>query len=183
MKKLLPYIIIAFMLPACKTTLFDALPGETQKQFPDTLQGSFYLKVPTSFFKRTTIKDTLFFDVTANSYSTRDSAETKTTQLNSSNKLQLVGGKHYVLATENSEYKNYWELAFIEPTKRGFKVMYIVDDEKSTVLPTYFTRKFIAVNNASDSIFAHKTNDSLLIQYYEKVLRKKETLELIRIKK
>lgn len=183
MKKLLPFIFILFVMPACKTALFDAVPGETQKQIPDTLQGSYYLRVPTSFFKRTTTKDTLFFDVTANSYSTRDSAETKTTQLNKSNKLQLVDGKHYVLATENSEYKNYWELAFIEPTKRGFKVMYIVDDEKSTVLPTYFMQHFIAKNNAGDSIFAYKTNDSLLIQYYEKVLRKKEALELIRIKK
>jgi hypothetical protein len=183
MKKLLPFILILFVLPACKTTLFDTLPGETQKQFPVAFQGSYYLKVPTGFFKRTTDKDTLFFDVTPMAYSMRDSADAHTTALNEGNKLQLVGNKHYVMATQNSEYKNYWELAFIEPTKRGLKVMYIVDDEKSTVLPTYFNKHFVGVNNAGDSIFAYKNNDSLLISYYEKVLRKKDALELVRIKK
>lgn len=183
MKKLLLCLFVPALLTACKTTLFDALPGETQQQFPDTLVGSYYVKIPSSFFKRPNLKDTLFLDVTKASYATRDSLRTETIKLNDSNKLQLVAGKHYVLATENSEYKNYWELAFIEPTKRGVKVMYIIDDEKSTVLPNYFKRNFIAVNNAGDSVFAYKTNDSLLVSYYEKVLRKKEALELIRIKK
>jgi hypothetical protein len=181
MKKVLVYFVTLIVFSSCKTTLFDALPGETQKQFPANLQGSYYLKVPTSFFKRSTDKDTLFFDVLPGGYSTRDSAESHITMLNNTNKLQLVGNKHLVLANQNSEYKKYWELVFIEPTKQGIKLMYVVDDEKSTVLPGYFARNFVAVNNAGDSIFAYKTNDSLLVQYYEKVLRKKDALELIRI--
>jgi hypothetical protein len=171
------------VVSSCETTLFDTLPGETQKQFPTELQGSYYLKVPTSFFKRTTSKDTIFFDIAPLSYKTRDTAEANETWLSDSNRLQLVGTKYYVMAFQNSEFKTYWELSFIESTKKGFKLSYVIDDDKSSVLPNYFERKFVAVNNAGDSIFAYKTNDTQLINYYEKVLRKQDALELIRLKK
>jgi hypothetical protein len=182
MKKGLPYIVLLIVLSSCKTTLFDALPGETQSSFPTALQGSYFLSVPTGFFKRATIKDTVFFDVSPVSYTTRDSAQQNETFLSDSNRLQWVGSKYYVMAIQNSEFPNYWELNFIEPTKKGIKLFYVIDDEKSSVLPNYFDRIFVALNNAGDSIFAYKTNDAQLINYYEKVLRKKEALELIRIK-
>jgi predicted RNA-binding protein with PUA-like domain len=87
------------------------------------------------------------------------------------------------MAIEDSEFKNYWSLSFIEPTKKGLNLMTVIDDEKSTILPNYFQRSFISVNNAGDSVFAYKTNDAQLINYYEKALRKGNVLELIRTKK
>ena len=183
MKKLLVYVSIVVALSSCKTALFDALPGQEQKMFPAQLQGSYYVKVPSGLFRKATTKDTVFFEIMSASITTRDSANMQETKLDEHNKLQLVMKKYHVLATHSSEYQNYWEFSFIEETKRGLKIRSVLDEDKSTVLPKYFMRAFITVNNAGDSVFAYKTNDEQLVKYYEKVMRKKEALELVRIKK
>lgn len=183
MKKLLVYVGVVLALSSCKTALFDSLPGQEQKTFPTQLQGSYYLKVPSGFFKRTTIKDTLFFEITENGFTTRDSSEITETKLDQTHHLRLVNQKHNVLAVQDEDYKAYWNLTFVEQTKRGAKFYSVLEDEKNTVLPKYFKRTFVAVNNAGDSVFAYKTSDIQLGNYFEKVLRKKEALELVRIKK
>jgi hypothetical protein len=183
MKKLLVYVSIVLALASCKSTLFEGLPGETQAQFPEQLQGTYYVKVPSSFFKRVTVKDTLLFEIAAKSYTIRDSSEVNETKLDKAHRLQLINQKQYVIALQDEDYKKYWNLSFIEPTKRGVNIYFIFEDEKNDVLPKYFQRSFVALNNAGDSVFAYKSNDSLLVNFYEKALRKKDALELVRIKK
>ncbi len=183
MKKLLVYVSIVLALSSCKTALFDSLPGQEQKTFPAQLQGSYYVKVPSGFFNRTAMKDTLFFEINEKGIVTRDSSNVNETKLDNMHHLRLVNQKYNVLAVQDEEYKSFWNFTFVEQTKRGAKFYSVIEDDKSSVLPKYFKRSFVAVNNAGDSVFAYKTNDVQLGNYFEKVLRKKEALELVRIKK
>lgn len=182
MKNLAVFAILIIMLGSCKTALFDAQPGIAQSQFPTTLQGSYYIKVPSSFFRRVTITDTVYLNIAENSFETRDSNTTKTTTLDDQTGLRLVNGKHYILTSRDNEYPQYWNYTLIEATRRGAR-FYAFIEEKNTVLPKYFKRTFVAITNAGDSVFAYQHNDTKLVTYIEKVLRKKEALELVRIQK
>jgi hypothetical protein len=180
MKNLAVFAVLMVVLGSCKTALFDAQPGTAQTQFPTTLQGSYYIKVPSSFFRRVTITDTVYLNIAETSFETRDSNTTKTTKLDEQTGLRLVNGKYYILTSHDSEYPQYWNYTLIEGTKRGAR-FYAFIEEKNTVLPKYFKRKFVAITNAGDSVFAYQHTDVKLVNYIEKVLRKKEALELVRI--
>jgi hypothetical protein len=175
-------IIAACTLTSCRVTLFDALPGTTQKEFPEQLRGTYSLTMPKQLFKKRSETDTLYATIQANAFYLRDSSKTEETKLDSEHHLQLLNNKHYVMAMKNNDYHKYWELTFIEPSSKGVK-LYTVFDNDSTELQKYFSRKFVEISNAGDSVFVYRTNDSSLVTYFEKSLRRKEALELVRIKK
>lgn len=179
MKKLLIIIGFAVIFSSCKTALFESLPGETQQQFPQQLQGSYYTKwsYGDGFLRRKT--DSLFFDITATRYSARDSAEYFSAELDETHRLRFVNKKYYVIATQNEEFKNYWNFVFIEPTKRGLKIAGMMEN---TEIAKYMKRSFIKLNNAGDSVFVYKPTDAQLTTYYEKLMRKNSALEVFRIK-
>jgi ABC-type antimicrobial peptide transport system permease subunit len=182
MKKAIGFLCIIMVLGSCKTALFDAQPGKAQNTFPAELQGSYYIKVPSGFFRRVKITDTVYFDVTATSFTSRDSNTTEKTVLDENTGLRLVNNKYHVLTTHDEDYKQYWNYTLVEPTKKGAK-FYVMIEERNTKLPKYFKRTFISVNNAGDSVFAYKNNDAQLVKYIEKVVRKGDALELVRIQK
>ncbi|MCU0441933.1 MAG: hypothetical protein MUE96_06015 [Bacteroidia bacterium] len=182
MQNLARIVFGILLISSCKTALFDAEPGVAQQTFPAALQGSYYIKVPSSFFKRVTITDTVYLFIAPSYFETRDSNATKVTQLDEQTGLRLVNGKHYVLTSHDSEYPQYWNYTLIEPTKKGAR-FYAFIEEKNTPLPSYFKRSFVAVTNAGDSVFAYQPNDKQLGAYIEKVLRKKDALELVRIQR
>jgi hypothetical protein len=183
MKKILVYVLIGIAISSCKKALFDSLPGQEQKTFSKQLQGSYFVKTPSSFFKRSTLKDTLFFDITETEFISRDSGNMNKTKLDETHCLRMVNQKYTVIALQDDDFLKYWSLSFIEPTKKGLNIYYVLEDEKNPILPKYFSRSFVAVNNSGDSVFAYKTNDIQLGNYFEKVLRKKDALVLMRIQK
>lgn len=182
MQNLARIVIGILLISSCKTALFDAQPGVPQQTFPVELQGSYYIKVPSSFFKRVTITDTVYLFIAPSSIETKDSNTSKVTQLDEQTSLRLVNEKYFVLTSRDSEYPQYWNYTLIEPTKKGAR-FYAFIEEKNSPLPSYFKRSFVAMTNAGDSVFAYQPNDKQLGAYIEKVLRKKEALELVRIQK
>ncbi len=182
MKKSLCVLLLITTLASCKMAMFNQLVDAEQTVFPDTLQGNYYLKVPTGWFKKTD-KDTLFIDIRTNEYALRDSGETVVTQLNENHKLVLLQKRYYVWANHHDEYQSYWNYTFVEPTKKGLKLYTILEDDKTKTLPKYFGRQFVQLNNSGDSVFVYKATESQLVAYFEKVLKKKDALELVRIKK
>lgn len=182
MKKLAGLICISLLFASCSVALFDKAPGIDIKEFPATLQGEYYLKVPTGLFKKKTDKDTLFLTIAASSYTIKDSLEVERKALDKDNKITLVKGTYYVLAQRDEEYPTYWKYSFLVPTKKGAKVYPVIAGNGTPVLNSYFKREQIAVKD-KDTTFVYKTNDDQLVKYYEKVLKKDEALEVIRIKK
>lgn len=179
MKKLLVIIGFVVVFASCKTALFDKLPGEALQEFPQTVQGSYYAKWSTGagFLRRKT--DSLFFDITANRYSARDSAEYFSAELDEKHRLRWLNKKYYVIATQNEEYLNYWNFVLIEPTKRGLKIVGLMDNAELT---KHMKRSFVAMNNGGDSVFVYKPTDAQLTTYYEKLMRKNAALEVFRLK-
>ena len=182
MKKSIVIAILITTLASCKMAMFNQLAGAEQTVFPDTLQGNYYLKVPTGWFKKADT-DTLYMEFKATSYTLRDSGESTVTTLDADHKLVMIKKRYYALANHHDEYKSYWTYMFIEPSKKGLKCYAVIDDDKVKTLPKYFKMQFVQVNNAGDSVFVYDTNETQLATYFEKVLRKKDALELVRIKK
>lgn len=183
MKKGLFALVLITTLASCRMAMFNQLAGVEQTAFPDTLTGSYYLRVPTGWFKKATT-DTLFLDVRKTEYAMRDSAQSMlTTPLNEDHKLVLLSNRYYVLANHHDEYATYWTYIFMEPTKKGVKCYGVFEDDKTKTLPKYFGRQFVQLNNAGDSVFVYKASETQLVTYFEKVLKKKDALELVRIKK
>ncbi|MES2560127.1 MAG: hypothetical protein V4590_10325 [Bacteroidota bacterium] len=180
MKKQFAIIGLLVLLASCKTAMFESLPGEAQQQFPAQIQGTYYAKWSTGagFLKRKT--DSLFFEITPNSYTVRDSGEFITSELDETHRLRLLNKKYYVVATQSDEYKKYWNFVFIEQTKKGLKIMGMMENPE---LPKNLKRSFVALNNAGDSIFVYKPTDVQLTAYYEKLVRKNAALEVFRLKK
>lgn len=176
------YACLILLLASCKTALFDGQPGQPQSEFPEAMQGAYFIKIPSSFFKRSVATDTVYFDIVEKEVISRDSNKTERTQLDENTSLRLVKEKYYLITQHDAEYKSYWNYTLIEPTKKGIRFFSFVE-EKNNKLPKYFKRTFVTVNNAGDSVFAYKNNDVQLVKYIEKVLRKGEALELMRIYK
>jgi hypothetical protein len=183
MKKLILYLCIPLLFASCSVALFDKAPGVDIKEFPSTLQGEYYLKVPQGLFKKKTDKDTLFLMINANSYAIKDSLEVEHKTLDKDNKIVLVKGIYYVLAQRDEEYPAYWKYSFLVPTKRGAKIHPVITGNGNTTLHKYFKRELLKVKDNTDSTFVYKTNDDQLVKYYERVLKKDEALEVIRLKK
>ena len=182
MKKGFLILLLVTSIASCKMAMFNQLVGVEQTVFPDTLQGNYYLKVPTGWFKKPDT-DTLYFAFKATSYEVRDSSESTSTQLDADHKLVLLKKRYYALANHHDEYKSYWTYMFIEQSKKGLKCYSVLEDDKSKTLPKYFGKKFVQVNNAGDSVFVYQASEMQLVSYFEKVLKKKDALELVRIKK
>lgn len=178
MKKLIVIIGLALVFASCKTALFESLPGEAQQQFPAQLRGSYYTKWTQGAWLLRRKTDSLYFDITASRYAARDSAEYFSAELDETHKLSWVNKKYYVIASRDKEYQSYWNFVFVEPTKRGLKMIWVVDDGGLT---KFMKRTFVSLNNAGDSVFVYKPTDNQLVTYYEKQLRK-DALEVFRIK-
>lgn len=183
MKKLAGLICISFLFASCSVALFDKAPGIDIKEFPTVLQGEYYLKVPTGLFRKRTDKDSLFVTINAASYTIKDSLEVERKLLDKDNKITLVKGTYYVMAQHDDEYPAYWKYSFMVPTKNGVRVYPVLAGKGHEVINRYFKKELLTVKGTNDSIFTYKTNDEQLVKYFEKVLKKGEALEVIRIKK
>ena len=183
MKKLIGCICISLLFASCSVALFDKAPGVDIKEFPASLQGDYYLKMSTGLFKKKTDRDTMFLTIKTSSYAIKDSLEVERKSLDKDNKITLVKGVYYVLAQRDEEYPTYWRYAFLVPTKKGTKVYAVMSGQGNSTLNSYFKRELLNVKDSTDSTFVYKTNDDQLVKYYERVLKKGEALEVIRINK
>lgn len=183
MKKLIVFICIPLLFASCSVALFDKPPGVDIKEFPPALQGDYYLKVPTGLFRRNTDKDTLFVTISPKAYAVKDSTEVERKSLDKDNRISVVNGTYYVIAQRDEEYPAYWKYSFVEPTKKGAKIYFVVSEREHSPLNKYFKSKLVTVKNNGDSVFVYKADDIQLAKYFEKVLKKKDALEVIRIKK
>ncbi|MES2780991.1 MAG: hypothetical protein V4651_13950 [Bacteroidota bacterium] len=183
MKKLIGLICIPLLFASCSVALFDKVPGIDQKEFPASLQGDYYLKVPGGLFKKNMNKDTLFFTILPKAYVVKDSTDMERKSLDKDNKLSLVNGVYYVIAQRDEEFPLYWKYSFVEPTKKGAKIYFVIGEREHSPLNKYFRSKLVTVKNNGDSVFVYKSDDVQLAKYFEKVLKKTDALEVIRIKK
>lgn len=182
MQQKIVYVCLILLLASCKAALFDGQPGQVQSRFPENIQGSYFIRMPKSFLKRSITTDTVFFEITSKEIITRDSNSIERMELDEKIFLRLVNGKYYMLTQNNEEYPKLWNYSYIESTKKGIRIYHLLED-KNSKLPKYFKRTFVTINNASDSVFAYQNNDVQLVKYLEKVVRKGDGLELMRIQK
>lgn len=178
--------LIAFLmitiLASCRMAMFSQLEGTPQTSFPDTLIGNYYLKVPSGWFKKSD-KDTLFVEIRKSEYVLRDSGESLATPLDENHQLLLLSKRYYAIANHDDEHTKFWTYIFLEPSKKGIKCYGMFEDGKANSLPKYFGKQFVQLNNAGDSVFVYQATEAQLTNYYQKVLKKKDALELVRIKK
>lgn len=175
-------LAIALGTSSCRLALFDSVPGQVQTSFPESMQGKYTVKVSSGWFRKQT-NDTLYFDIREQAYIVSDSSEQLITRLDETHKLARVNQKYYILASSDDQYSQFWTYAYLEPTKKGLKLYSFLEDQKGASLRKYFGRKFVELNGSGDSVFVYRNTDPQLGKYIDKVVRKQDALELIRIQK
>lgn len=176
-------ILVTLLLGACSLAKFSSYPGVVQTSFPQQLQGTYYIVMPTSVGGHKKAGDTLFYKINQTSVVLMDSsANLEEKPLGSSNVLTLVGGKYHVLSTKDTDWPAYWNCMVYMADKKDIHIYPFIEQSTPNKLAKYFSKTFIGLSDNQDSVFAYTLTDEKFVRYFEKEVKGGQVLKLKRIK-
>lgn len=170
--------LLLILFTACTMARFDHYPGVVQKQFPEQLQGNYYLTLPKSWRSHHNT-DTLYYTIAPTYTALKDSTKSDVRPLGDKQVLTLVNNRYYVLSFPDNDYPNYWNCMVYLPEKNGISIYPTLDEGNKSKLHKYFKRTFVTLKDNGDSSFVYQIDDTQFERYVEELKRN----QVIKLKK